>query len=96
MAFELSAYGTVAGLMHKLLPRKKPYIYVSLLISMLVGRVVWGAAAFILLEINGGEFTFEAFLSGAFVNAFPGIIVQIVLIPILVMLCDNLKSRNEK
>ena len=96
MAFELAAYGAAAGLMHKLLPRKKPYIYVSLLTAMLVGRVVWGAAAFILLGINGGEFTFGAFLSGAFVNAFPGIIVQIVLIPILVMLCDNLKSRNEK
>ena len=31
MALELAAYGAVAGLMHKLLPRKKPYIYCSLI-----------------------------------------------------------------
>ena len=96
MAFELAAYGAVSGLMHKLLPRKKPYIYVSLLTAMTVGRIVWGVAMFVFLGMNGGAFTFGAFLSGAFVNAFPGIIVQIVLIPILVMLCDNLISRKEK
>ena len=44
MAFELAAYGAVAGLMHKILPRTRPYIYVSLLTAMLVGRVVWGIA----------------------------------------------------
>ena len=26
MAFELAAYGAVTGIMHKMLPRKKPYI----------------------------------------------------------------------
>ena len=34
MAFELAVYGVVAGLMHKLLPRKKPYIYISLLTAI--------------------------------------------------------------
>ena len=40
MTFELAAYGAMAGLMHKLLPRKKPYIYLSLLTAMIVGRLV--------------------------------------------------------
>ena len=44
MAFELAAYGAVSGLMHRLLPKKKSYIYVSLLIAMIAGRIVWGAA----------------------------------------------------
>ena len=91
MAFELAAYGAVAGFMHKILPRKKPYVYVSLLTAMLAGRLVWGAAMWILLGINGGSFTFATFLAGAFTNALPGIVVQIVLIPILVMLLDNPK-----
>ncbi len=90
MALELAAYGAVAGFMHQLLPRKKGYIYCSLLTSMLVGRVVWGLAMFVCMGADGG-FTFAAFLAGAFTNAIPGIVVQIVLIPVLVMLFDNPK-----
>jgi len=96
MAFELAAYGTVTGLMHKLLPHKKPYIYCSLLTAMLVGRIVWGVAMFICLGINGNSFTFAAFLAGAFTNAIPGIIIQLVLIPIIVMMLDKIIIMNSE
>lgn len=89
MAFELATYGAVAGFMHKRLPRKKIYIYVSLLTAMIMGRLVWGAAMFVCLGINGGAFTFSAFMAGAILNAIPGIIVQLILIPILVMKLDK-------
>ncbi|MBE5817211.1 MAG: ECF transporter S component [Clostridiales bacterium] len=91
MAFELAVYGAVAGLMHRILPRKKPYIYCSLLIAMVLGRLVWGAAMFVCLGINGGAFTFSAFLAGAVTNAVPGIIIQLVIVPIIVMFLDNTK-----
>ena len=91
MAFELAAYGAIAGLMHRILPRKKPYIYCSLLIAMVTGRLVWGAAMFACMGISGGSFTFAAFLAGAITNAIPGIVVQLVLIPIIVMFLDNTK-----
>ncbi len=91
MAFELAAYGAVAGMMHKMLPRKKTHIYVSLLSAMIAGRLIWGSAMFICMGINGGAFTFAAFASGAFLNAIPGIIIQIILVPILVMIIDSHK-----
>lgn len=91
MAFELAAYGAIAGLMHKLLPRKKSSIYASLIVAMLVGRLVWGAAMMVCVGIGGGAFTFAAFVAGAFTNALPGIVVQLVLIPILVMILENPK-----
>ena len=91
MAFELAAYGAVTGLMHRWLPKKKPYVYVSLLSAMVVGRLIWGAAMYVCMGIKGGAFTLAAFVAGAFTNAIPGIIVQIVLIPILVMILDNPK-----
>ena len=91
MAFELAAYGAVAGIMHRVLPRKKPYIYCSLLTAMITGRLVWGAAMFVFMGVNGGAFTFAAFVAGAITNAIPGIIVQLVLIPVLVMILDNPK-----
>ena len=94
MNSELAAYGLVAGLMHKFLPKKKPYIYCSLLVAMIVGRLVWGAAMFVCMSINGGAFTFAAFVAGAFTNAIPGIIVQIVVIPVLVMVLESPKIKK--
>ena len=89
MAFELAAYGAVAGVMHKLLPRKRAFIYCSLLTAMIAGRIVWGIAMFFCLGTGG--FTFAAFLAGAVTGAIPGIIAQIILVPAIVMLLDNPK-----
>ena len=91
MAFELAAYGLIAGLMHKILPKKKVYIYCSLISSMVLGRLVWGVMMYICMGIRGGSFTLSAFLSGAIINAVPGIILQIILVPLLVMVLDNPK-----
>lgn len=94
MAFELAAYGFAAGIMHRILPKKKPYIYVSLLTSMIIGRLVWGISMFICMGIKGGGFTLSAFIAGAFTNAIAGIAVQIVIIPLLVMVLANPKILN--
>lgn len=96
MAFELAAYGAVSGLLHKKLPRKKPYIYCSLIVAMIVGRVVWGIAMLTCMGVNGGAFTFAAFIAGAFTNAVPGIIVQIIVIPLLVMVLESPKVKKFK
>jgi LytS/YehU family sensor histidine kinase len=94
MALELAVYGAVAGWLHRRLPRKKPYIYCSLLAAMLAGRLIWGAAMYICLGLGGGQFTAAAFLAGAVVNAIPGIVVQIVLVPILVMVADRWMAKK--
>ena len=96
MAFELSAYGAITGIMHKLLPKQKLFIYWSLLAAMTVGRLVWSAAMLVCLGFSGSNFTFAAFLAGAVTNAIPGIIVQLVLIPPLVMVLDNIKMLKIK
>lgn len=85
MSFELATYGLVSGLLYKALPKKKPFIYVSLIGAMLLGRVVWGVVRVVLYGLGKSEFGWAAFMSGAFLNAIPGIIIQIILIPILVM-----------
>ena len=95
MSLELAVYGAVSGWLHRRLPRKKPYIYLSLLVAMLAGRLVWGGAMFVCLGIDGGQFTMAAFLAGAVVNAVPGIVAQIVLIPVLVMAADRWLAKNK-
>lgn len=89
MCFELAAYGAVSGILYTKLPKKPFNLYLSLIAAMLAGRVVWGAATYLLLGVNGGTFTFSAFLAGAFINAAPGIVCHIILIPILVMALER-------
>ena len=89
MAFELAAYGAVSGALYQSLPKKKSSIYVALLVAMVLGRIVWGAAQFVCLGLSGSAFTMSAFWAGAVTSAIPGIIVQIVLIPLLVMALEK-------
>jgi len=85
MCFELAVYGLVAGLLYKALPKKIGFIYASLVGAMLLGRVVWGIARWALSGVTGISFTFELFMAGAFINAIPGIVLHIVLIPVIVV-----------
>lgn len=89
MAAELAAYGAVAGLLHRLLPKKTGFVYISLLLAMLVGRAVYGVAMAVCLGLGGGVYTLSAFLSSAFLGAIPGIVLQLVLIPPLVTLLEG-------
>lgn len=89
MCVELMFYGIVSGLLYKFLPKKKPFIYLSLVSAMLVGRVAWGITRLIFLGVWGSPFGWAAFFSGAFAKAFPGIIVQIIFVPILVMTIER-------
>ena len=85
MAFELLTYGLVAGLLYEKLKKNTLNIYVSLIISMISGRVVWGIARLIISSVTGTEFTWQLFIGGAVLQAVPGIILHILLIPIIVM-----------
>lgn len=85
MAFELAAYGLISGLVYSRLPKKLSSIYAALISAMLGGRLVWGAVRFVLAGLTASQFPFSAFLAGAVTTALPGIVVQLVLIPVIVV-----------
>ena len=91
MSFELAAYGLFSGLLYRLLPKKNVNIYVSLIGAMILGRFVWGIAMVVISGVTGSAFTWSAFMAGALLNAVPGIILHIVLIPILVLALKRAK-----
>ena len=92
MAFEMAAYGCVVGLLYSRSKWKCVFsLYRSMLIAMLAGRAVWGIATMALLGIGGTSFTLSAFLAGAFLNAIPGIILQLVLIPAVMVALNKAK-----
>lgn len=89
MAFELATYGAITGVLYHKLPKSKAKIYISLLVAMLAGRLAWGAASIVIYGISQTAFTWQMFIGGALLNAIPGIILQIVLIPILMLALEK-------
>ncbi len=91
MAVELAVYGLMAGVLYNSLPKKRINIYVSLLSAMVIGRVAWGVTTFSIMGFDVAKFDFSKFWAGAVANAIPGIVLQIVIIPIIIMLLEKAK-----
>ncbi len=96
MAFELATYGVTAGLMYSRFKNRKFGIYISLITSMVAGRVIWGIVSFVLYQILGNPFTWEIFAAEAVLNAVPGIIVQLILIPAIIFALKKNHLLDEK
>lgn len=94
MVFELAAYGGIGGFFVWLFRKWKwnriAAVYVSLVISMLVGRLVYAlvllAAGFVFpAEAPAAATVFVSFLSG-----LPGIAIQLVFVPLIVIAAEKL------
>lgn len=85
MSFELAAYGMIAG---KLYYESKwkcwSNLYYSLITAMIGGRIVWGITYGIFCGVAGQTFTLGIFLASAVINAVPGIVLQLLFVPVLV------------
>ena len=95
MAFELMTYGAVSGLLYEKFPRKTWIIYAALLGAMLGGRVVWGIVSVLLYGIQGSMFSWQMFLGGAILNAVPGILLQLILGPVIIILLEKTGLMDE-
>lgn len=86
MAFELAAYGFVVGFLYSHSRWKCVVaLYRCMIIAMLSGRVVWGIVQIVLLGLGENGFTLEIFITEAFLKAIPGIILQLILIPAIMI-----------
>ena len=94
MAFELAAYGFMSGVLHRVLPKKKAYIYLSLIVSMITGRFLWGFVQLCIVGFDVSRFSLAAFWAGAVANAVPGIIIQLVFVPVLVMVLEEFGNKK--
>lgn len=89
MMVELGVYGLTAGLLRRILPRKPAFLYLALILSMLLGRLAWGGAQWALMALGASTFSFRAFLAGALLNAWPGIVCHVLLIPPVVLALEK-------
>lgn len=95
MAAELAAYGALTGWLYKRFFKKQLWwLYGSLVSAMIGGRIVWGLTKWALLTAKGSAFTLEAFVVGGFVDALPGIVLQLLLVPAIVKLLEKREERT--
>lgn len=86
MSFELATYGFVVGILYAHSRWKCVVaLYRCMIIAMLSGRVVWGVVQIFLLGLGENGFTLNMFITSAFLNAIPGIILQLILIPAIMI-----------
>ena len=96
MAFELAAYGLTTGIVYPRFKRKNALaIYVSLILAMILGRVVLGIVNSILYGFGDNKYSMSLFISGAFADAIPGIILQLILIPAVVAAINKVSSKRK-
>lgn len=89
MAAELGVYGAVSGGLYRRWPGRKWRVWPALLAAMLLGRLAWGGAQFLLAGLQNTVFTPHLFLTGALLGSLPGILLQLLLLPPLVMALDR-------
>lgn len=89
MLCELAAYGLAAGVLRKVVRTgKRPLdLYIQLIGAMLLGRVVYGVMNALVFSV--GEYSMAIFVSGAFITALPGIVIQLVLLPAVVLVLEK-------
>lgn len=90
MTFELAVYGGVCGFMHKIFNKSFKLIIPSLLIAMVCGRIASGIANYFIMD---GKFALDVFIKGSVLISLPGMVVQIILVPPIVMLVYKVIKR---
>lgn len=81
MLVEVTVYGLVAGLAYK---KFKLNVYVSLILAMVVGRLALAISVFTLQPLLGLKLSPQVYMIDAVVKGLPGIIIQLLFIPIIV------------
>ncbi len=91
MIFELGAYGFFTGFLYK----KSNRLFISLLASLVIGRIVAAIIVFILVQtMTGFDANPLVWFTGSFVKSFPGIAIQLILVPLIVSRIElSLKSK---
>ena len=84
MMVETAAYGCITGLMMCFVHTKKPVVdlYVSMVTAMVLGRVLAGLAKSLIFSPGTAPF---AWVTTSLVAGIPGIAIQLILIPLVVM-----------
>lgn len=91
MVCELAIYGLAAGVLISLVHsrRRVVNVYISLIGAMVLGRIAYGAVN--ALVFHFGDYSIGVWLTASFVTALPGIVIQLLVLPPIVLALDKIK-----
>jgi hypothetical protein len=91
MIFELAAYGYMTSFLYRKMHRN---VYTSLIVSMICGRIVSGIAVWFLVTLFAAKLPGPViFITASVTKGIPGIIIQLVFIPAIVLLLEKYKMK---
>ncbi len=90
MMVECAVYGLVTGLILKFVRTGKLQLdlYIALITAMLAGRVISGIAKALIFSPG---ITMKYWIAASFVTALPGILIQLVVVPLVVNLLIKIR-----
>ena len=95
MVVECGVYGACAGILLGLVRTGRLFedLYISLTVSMVLGRVISGVVKALILSPG---LSLHSWIMASFVTGLPGIVIQLVLLPLLVKLLMKNKVLPER
>jgi hypothetical protein len=92
MGVELAAYGFFSGLLYqkvKLFKNSYANLYFTLISSMVIGRFIYVLFYSLLIAFGVKGPAFIGLITSLFVVGLPGIILQVLIVPPIVLIIDN-------
>lgn len=84
MAAELAVYGLLTGILYRMLSGKMSRLYLNLVVSMLVGRLISVLVKYALYALDKTDFSLSVVLKLNFITTLPGVALQLLLIPTVI------------
>ena len=96
MMIELAAYGFFTGLFSALIRTGKGFadMMISLIGAMLISRVIAGISRALIFA--RGSYSMSAWVASFFLNAVPGIVMHLILIPAVIYALQKAKLIPER
>ncbi len=79
MVVELAVYGMSVAILSK-----RASVYIALINGMVLGRLAAAATVYGLQSFFGLKINYLVYIQGAVVSGIPGIVIQLLLVPVLV------------
>lgn len=93
MILELGAYGMIAGFLYY---KMRKNLMLSLIISMIAGRILYGAAFIILINFFGVDLPAGLGVTASLAKGIPGMVLQVIILPILIKTLERSSFKNDQ
>ena len=91
MLCELAVYGLISSLLVKAIRTPNHYLnlYACLIGAMLAGRITYGILNSLIFR--AGNYSLQLWMTSAFVTSLPGILIQLIFVPAIVIALEKAK-----